>query len=350
MEYKYIVLTNTTIGVFMAVLDSNIVLISLPTIIRDLPATTTFDGLWVIMGYTLITATLLLTFGRLSDLFGRVRLYNIGFAIFTLGSGLCSISPNGISLVLFRLVQGTGGALVFANNAAILTDAFPVTERGRAIGINQIAGTAGSVVGLVAGGVLTAYLGWRSIFWINLPVGVFGTAWAYTRLKEIGVRTKGEKLDPVGNGLFVIGLSLFLLGLTLGALTGWNAAFEGVMVVGLLSLLLFVYIERKVKYPMMDLTLFSIRDFSSGIFSNLLASVSRGAVLLVLVFYFQGALGLGALTAGLLLIPFSLAFVSIGPLSGYLSDRYGPRFFTTGGLLVSAASYIWFAVLPSHVR
>ena len=178
MEYKYVVLTNTTIGVFMAVLDSNIVLISLPTIIRDLPATTTFDGLWVIMGYTLITATLLLTFGRLSDLFGRVRLYNIGFAIFTLGSGLCSISPNGISLVLFRLVQGTGGALVFANNAAILTDAFPVTERGRAIGINQIAGTAGSVLGLVAGGVLTAYLGWRSIFWINLPVGVFGTAWA----------------------------------------------------------------------------------------------------------------------------------------------------------------------------
>jgi len=346
MEYKYIVLTNTTIGVFMAVLDSNIVLISLPTIIRDLPATTTFDGLWVIMGYTLITATLLLTFGRLSDLFGRVRLYNIGFAIFTLGSGLCSISPNGISLVLFRLVQGTGGALVFANNAAILTDAFPVTERGRAIGINQIAGTAGSVVGLVAGGVLTAYLGWRSIFWINLPVGVFGTAWAYTRLKEIGVRTKGEKLDPVGNGLFAIGLSLFLLGLTLGALTGWSVAFEGVMAAGLLSLLLFVYLERKVRYPMMDLTLFRIRDFSSGIFSNLLASVSRGAVSLVLVFYFQGALGLDALTAGLLLIPFSIAFVTFGPLSGFLSDKYGARSFSTTGLLISSAAFFWFAIFP----
>src|SRR5881296_1218047 len=169
MEYKYIVLTNTTIGVFMAVLDSNIVLISLPTIIRELPDTTTFDGLWVIMGYTLVTATVLLTFGRLADIFGRVRLYNLGFAIFTIGSGLCSISPNGIGLVLFRLVQGTGGALVISNNAAILTDAFPVTERGRAIGINQVAATAGSVVGLVAGGVLTAYLGWRSIFWINLP-------------------------------------------------------------------------------------------------------------------------------------------------------------------------------------
>src|SRR5713226_9405217 len=344
MEYKYVVLTNTTIGVFMAVLDSNIVLISLPTIIRDLPDTTTFDGLWVIMGYTLITATLLLTFGRLSDLFGRVRLYNIGFAIFTLGSGLCSISPNGISLVLFRLVQGTGGALVFANNAAILTDAFPVAERGRAIGINQIAGTAGSVLGLVAGGVLTAYLGWRSIFWINLPVGVFGTAWAYTRLKEIGVRSKGEKLDPVGNGLFAIGLSLFLLGLTLGALTGWSVAYEGVMAAGLLSL--FVYVERKVKYPMMDLTLFKIRDFSSGIFSNLLASVSRGAVSLVLVFYFQGALGLDALTAGLYLIPFSIAFVTFGPLSGYLSDKYGARSFSTAGLLISSVAFFWFAIFP----
>ena len=346
MDYKYVVLTNTTIGVFMAVLDSNIVLISLPTIIRDLPDTTTFDGLWVIMGYTLITATLLLTFGRLSDLFGRVRLYNIGFAIFTLGSGLCSIAPNGISLVLFRLAQGTGGALIFANNAAILTDAFPVTERGRAIGINQIAGTAGSVLGLVAGGVLTAFLGWRSIFWINLPVGVFGTAWAYTRLKEIGVRTKGEKLDPVGNGLFAIGLSLFLLGLTLGALTGWSVTYEGVMAAGLLSLLLFVHVERRVKYPMMDLSLFKIRDFSSGIFSNLLASVSRGAVSLVLVFYFQGALGLDALTAGLFLIPFSIAFVMFGPLSGFLSDKYGARNFSTAGLLISSLAFFWFSIFP----
>src|SRR3989449_4672477 len=322
---------------------SNIPLLPPPTKIRALPDTTTFDGLWVIMGYTLITATLLLTFGRLSDLFGRVRLYNIGFAIFTLGSGLCSISPNGISLVLFRLVQGTGGALIFANNAAILTDAFPVTERGRAIGINQIAGTAGSVLGLVAGGVLTAYLGWRSIFWINLPVGVFGTAWAYTRLKEIGVRTKGEKLDPLGNGLFAIGLSLFLLGLTLSALTGWSLAFEGVMAARVLGLCLFVYVERRVKYPMMDLTLFRIRDFSSGIFSNLLASVSRGAVSLVPVFYFQGALGLPALTAGLLPIPFSIAFVMFGPLSGFLSDKYGARSFSTAGLLISSSAFFWFS-------
>ena len=346
MQYKYVVLTNTTIGVFMALLDSNIVLISLPTIIRDLPNTTTFDGIWVIMGYTLITATLLLSFGRLGDIFGRVKLYNIGFGVFTVGSALCSISPNGTSLVLFRLMQGTGGALIFANNAAILTDAFPPTERGRAIGINQVAGTAGAVLGLVAGGVLTAIWGWRSIFWINLPVGAFGTAWAYLRLKELGVRAKGEHLDPLGNGLFAVGLSVFLIALTFGALSGWSSPFIAAMLTGLLFLVGFGIVEFRVKNPMMDLSLFKIRVFTSGIVSNLLAAIARGAVSLVLIFYFQGALGLDALTAGILLIPFALAFVSIGPLSGYLSDKYGSRWFTTAGLLVLSGALFWFAVFP----
>jgi EmrB/QacA subfamily drug resistance transporter len=346
MQYKYVVLTNTTIGVFMAVLDANIVLISLPTIIRNLPDTTTFDGIWVLMGYTLITATLLLTFGRLADIYGRVKLYNLGFAIFTIGSGLCSISPNGTSLVLFRLIQGTGGALVFANNAAILTDAFPPTERGRAIGINQVAATAGSVLGLVSGGVLTAYLGWRSIFWINLPVGVFATTWAYLRLKELGVRAKGERLDPLGNGLFAIGLSVFLVALTFGALSGWSFVFVAAIAIGLLLLVGFGVVEFRVKYPMMDLSLFRIRVFTAGIFSNLLAAIARGAVSLVLVFYFQGALGLDALTAGLQLVPFAIAFVSVGPLSGYLSDRYGSRVFTTAGLLGLSVALFWFAVFP----
>src|SRR5437870_696929 len=212
MQYKYVVLTNTTIGTFMALLDSNIVLISLPTIIRDLPGTTTLEGIWIILGYVLVTASLLLTIGRLADLYGRVRLYNIGFAVFTIGSGLCSLSPNGQSLVLFRLVQGIGAGLLFANSAAILTDAFPVAERGRALGLNQVAGTGGALIGLVAGGVLTAYLGWQSIFWINVPVGVFATIWAYTRLKELGPRPGSKKLDPAGNLLFAGGLSLALLG------------------------------------------------------------------------------------------------------------------------------------------
>src|SRR5438132_437295 len=251
MQYKYVVLTNTTIGTFMALLDSNIVLISLPTIIRDLPGTTTIEGIWIILGYVLVTASLLLTIGRLADLYGRVRLYNLGFAIFTIGSGLCSLAPNGTSLVLFRLVQGIGAGLLFANSAAILTDAFPVSERGRALGLNQVAGTGGALIGLVAGGVLTALLGWQSIFWINVPFGVFATIWAYARLKELGARPGREKLDPAGNLLFAGGLSLALL--------------------------------------------------------------------------------------------------SVGPISGYLSDKYGPRLFTTGGLLVSGVSYLWFAVLPYQV-
>src|SRR3989454_1027417 len=262
MQYRYVVLTNTTVGTFMALLDSNIVLISLPTIIRDLPGTTTVEGIWIILGYVLVTASLLLTIGRLADLYGRVRLYNLGFAVFTIGSGLCSLSPNGQSLVLFRLVQGIGAGLLFANSAAILTDAFPVAERGRALGLNQVAGTGGALIGLVA------------------------------------------------------------------------------------CLVAFVPIERVVPSPMMDLALFRNAAFSAGVLSNLLASTARGAVGLVLVFYFQGALGLDALTAGVLLIPFSLAFVSIGPLSGYLSDKYGPRGLTTAGLLISRASYGWFATLP----
>jgi EmrB/QacA subfamily drug resistance transporter len=348
MQYKYTVLTNTTIGSFMSQLDSNIVLISLPTIIRELPGTTTFDGLWVIMGYMLVTATLLLTFGRLADIYGRVRLYNLGFAIFTVGSGLCSISPNGTSLVIFRLIQGIGGALIFSNNAAILTDAFPPNERGRAIGVNLVLGVSGSVIGLVAGGVLTSTLGWRSIFWINLPVGVFATAWAYSRLKELATLQR-ERLDPLGNMLFAVGLSIFLLGMTLGAIAGYTALETGMMVLGIIMLVAFVFVELNAHTPMMDFTLFKIRAFTSGMLSNLLASISRGAVLLVLVFYFQGALLLDALTAGILLIPFSVAFVSVGPLSGYLSDRYGARGFSTGGLILSALAFAWFSLLPANV-
>jgi len=348
LEYKYVVLTNTTIGSFMAVLDGNIVLIALPTIIAKLPETSTFDGLWIIMGYILVTATLLLTFGRLSDMFGRVRLYNIGFAIFTIGSGLCSLAPNGISLVVFRLVQGTGGALLFSNSAALLTDVFPPTERGRAIGINQVAGTVGSVSGLALGGVLAGipWLGWRSIFWINIPFGAFATAWAYLKLREVSKPRRDERMDPTGNLLFASGLSVSLLGLTLGALVGWSPVLLAAIVVGILVMVVFVFVEQRVAYPMMDLSLFKIRAFSAGILSNLLAAISRGAVGLLLVFYFQGVLQLDPLTAGLMLIPFSLAFVTFGPLSGYLSDRLGSRGFATGGLLLSSLALFWFGLVP----
>ena len=346
MEYKYVVLTNTTVGAFMAILDSNIVLIALPTITADLHASP-FEAVWIIMGYILVTATLLLTFGRLSDVFGRVRLYNSGFALFTVGSALCSISFSGSSLVLFRLVQGTGGALIFSNSAALLTDVFPPTQRGRALGLNQVAGTVGSVLGLALGGVLAgSFLGWRSIFWINIPVGTFATLWAYFKLKEVSEPRRGEKLDPVGNVLFAVGLAVFLVGLMLGALEGWSPVFLGTMAAGVLCVLGFVIVEMKMKYPMMDLSLFRIRAFASGMASNLLASMARGGVSLVLVFYFQGVLLLDAFTAGLMLIPFSVAFVTFGPLSGYLSDKFGSRGFATGGLLVTSLSMFWFGLFP----
>ncbi len=346
MQYKYTVLTNTTIGAFMSQLDGNIVLIALPTITRNLHASA-FEALWVLMGYILMTAVLLLLFGRLADMYGKVRLYNIGFAIFTIGSGLCSLSLNGTMLVLFRLVQGVGAALIFANNAAILTDAFPPNERGRAIGVNLVAGVSGSVIGLILGGVLTVALGWPSIFWINLPIGAFATIWAYKKLRELGT-VRHEKIDLPGNVLFAGGLSIFLVGLTLGALSGYTFIDVGMMVVGLAMLAGFGYVELKVPSPLMDLKLFKIRPFTAGILSNFLASISRSGITLVLTIFFQGALLYDAFTAGILLIPFAVAFVTIGPLSGYLSDRYGARGFTTGGLLISAASFFGFALVQGN--
>jgi len=346
LQYKYIVLTNTTIGAFMAVLDSNIVLIALPTISADLKASP-FEAVWIIMGYILVNASLLLTFGRMSDMFGRVRLYNLGFAVFTVGSALCSISPNGISLVVFRLVQGSGGALLFSNSAAILTDAFPPNERGRALGLNQVAGTFGSVLGLALGGILAgSFLGWRSIFWINIPFGTFATIWAYTKLRELSTPSRGESLDPLGNILFACGLSISLVGLMLGALLGWSPLYLGAMLAGVICVAAFAIVENKVKFPMFDLSLFRIRAFASGMASNLLASLARGGFSLVLVFYFQGVLLLDAFQAGLMLIPYSIAFVTVGPLSGYLSDRFGSRGFATAGLITVSAALFWLGIFP----
>ena len=328
----------------MALLDANIVLISLPTIIRKLPGTTTVDALWILMGYTLVISTILLTIGRLGDIFGRINLYKIGFAVFTVGSGLCSISFNGASLVFFRLIQAVGAALIFANGTAIVTDSFPPSERGRALGISQVGGISGSVIGLVAGGVLTTTLGWPSIFWINLPIGAFATLWAHLRLKELGVKTKGERPDLTGMIVFGAGLALALVGLVFGSLSGWSADYLSSLIFGVLLICAFAYLETKIHSPMMDLKLFRNREFSAGILGNLLAATSRGAVSFVLVFYFQGVLLFDAFRAGLMLIPFALAFVVVGPVSGYLSDKYGSRGFATAGMIISTIAFLWLSV------
>ncbi len=346
MDYKYTVLANTVMGTFMATLDANIVLIALPTIIRDLPGTTPVEGLWIIMGYTLISASLLVSIGRLADIFGRVRFYVLGFAVFTIGSGLCSIASDGSALLVFRLVQGSGSALIFSSNIAILTDAFPPSERGRALGLAQIAGVAGSVLGLVAGGILTETLGWRSIFWINLPVGSLATAWAYRKLKEISSPLRTERIDFLGNGLFASGLALFLYGLTFGAISGWSSFYEAAMLGGLGCLGFFLLVEKRARSPMMDFSLFGSRAFSAGLVGNLLFTVAVGGVGLTLTFYFQGALGFDPFAAGVMLLPFSIAFVCVGTLSGYLSDRYGARPFSASGMALCFVALAWLTLLP----
>lgn len=347
--YKWIALSNTTIGSLMASIDLSIVLIALPTILVQLPETGINEGIWIILGYQLLTATLILNFGRLGDMFGRVKMYNLGFAFFTLGSFLCSISQSGLELILLRLIQGVGAAFIWSNSSAIITDAFPLHERGRALGINQVALVTGSVVGLVLGGVLTSSLGWRSIFWVNVPIGIFGTVWAYLQLKETGKINKGERLDIGGNVTFAVGLALLLMGITFGSLGGFNELTDSFFFLGVLLLVAFVAIEAKVKNPLIRLSLFRIRIFASGNLAIFFFALARGAYNFVFVFYLQGALGYDPLTAGLLLIPTSATVVLSGPLSGWLSDRYGPRWFAAAGLAVNTVAFLIFAQLPGEV-
>lgn len=347
MEYKWKVLSNTTVATLMAAIDTNIVLISLPTIGRQLPDTSAVTLFWILIGYSLVTAVLLLNFGRLSDLFGRVRLYGLGFVTFTVGSALCGLSQNGPELVGFRLVQAVGAAFLFANSAAIITDAFPPNERGRALGINQISIVAGAVVGLVLGGLITSTIGWRWIFFVNVPLGLIATYRAYRDLHEIALRASRPRIDWLGNLTFGLGLTMLLLGITLGAL-GQITDDSGLLlsVGGLGVLALFLVIESTVEQPMLNLSLFRIRQFSSSAFTSLLNALARGAFTFVLVFYLQGPPRfLSAYAAGLFLIPVSASLAAFGLVSGFLSDRYGPRPFLVAGLVASAAGFLWLSTI-----
>ena len=339
MNYKWITLSNTTIGTLMASLDRNIVLIALPTIALDLH-TSFFTLVWIVLVYWLVTASVLLNFGRLSDMFGRVKLYNMGFALFTLGSGLCSISQTGEQLILFRIIQALGAAFLFSNSAAIITDTFAENERAKALGLNQTSIVVGSVIGLVLGGFLTSYLGWRSIFWVNLPIGIFATIWSYAKLREIGVIRK-EKIDWLGNTTFAGGLSMILLGITLATFKIINPYEIFLSIIGGLALLvLFIIIEKKVSRPMFDLSLFKIRLFTGGNIAIFLNALARGAFTLIMSFYLQGpSMKLNSLDAGIYLIPVSIALAVFAPVSGWLYDKYKLRFFTSTGLLVSALGF-----------
>jgi MFS family permease len=369
--YKWTALSNTTLGIFMAALDSSIVLISLPAIFRGInldplqPANISYL-LWMLMGYLVVTAVLVVTFGRLGDIFGRVRMYNGGFAVFSLASLALSLCPfNGskgaLWLIGFRVIQGVGGALLMANSTAILTDAFPAAERGMAMGINMVAAIAGSFIGLVAGGILAEW-DWRAVFWINVPIGVFGTVWAYMKLRETGITTKAH-IDWWGNLTFAIGLIMILIGLTYGLLPhghhnmGWTGPwvlFE--LLGGVVMLLIFGYIETKVPDPMFRLDLFKIRAFWTGNVASLLSSIGRGGLQFMLIIWLQGiwlplhgySFERTPLWAGIYMLPLTAGFLVAGPLSGYLSDKYGARPFATGGMIVAAASFGLLSFLPAN--
>ena len=343
LSYKWVALGNTTLGTLMASLDLNIIFIALPTIASEL-GTSLFTMMWIIIGYSLVTASVLMNFGRLGDIFGRVKIYILGFIIFTFGSGLCSVSQSGEQLVVFRIVQALGAAFIFSNSIAILTDSFPSNERGKALGINQIAIVLGSILGLVLGGFLTSYLGWRSIFWINIPIGIIGVLLSSKYLKELG-SIKKEKIDWLGNISFAGGLFLVLAGITLwsfGIIS--NILIMFLFIFGGLSLIvIFVYIEKfiSMEYPMFHFSLFKIKSFLGGNIAILLNSIARGDFIFLISLYLQGAfMNLSPVETGIYLTPVSVALAVFGPLSGWLSDKYDSRFFSTLGLFITGIGFL----------
>jgi len=370
-RYKWVALANTTAAMFMATLDGSIVIIALPAIFRGIHLDPLGAGnisylLWMIMGYRLVQAVLVVTVGRLGDMFGRVRTYNAGFVVFTFASILLSFDPfegghGALWLIGWRVLQAVGGSMLMANSAAILTDAFPEDQRGFALGTNQIAGLAGQFVGLVAGGLLAA-LDWRAVFWVNVPVGVYGTWWAYRKLRDNGERHPG-RIDWWGNVTFAVGLGSVLIAATYGIqpygghLMGWtNPWVVGGLAGGVALLVVFGIIETRVAEPMFQLSLFRIRAFTAGNLAGLAAAIARGGLQFVLIIWLQGIwLPLHGynfsdtpLWAGVFLLPLTAGFLISGPVSGILSDRFGSRGIATAGSAVFCASFIGLMLLPAN--
>jgi MFS family permease len=368
-RYKWVALSNTTAGVFMSALDGSIVIIALPAIFRGIHLDPLAPGnvvylLWMIMGYRLVQAVLVVTVGRLGDMFGRVRIYNAGFLVFTIASILLSFDPflgahGALWLIGWRVLQAFGGSMLAANSAAILTDAFPADQRGFALGTNQVAAIAGQFVGLVAGGILAA-IDWRAVFWVNVPVGVYGTVWAYRKLRDNGERHRG-RIDWWGNVTFAVGLSAILIGITDGIqphghhAMGWTSPVVLVLLVaGVALLAAFVLIEQRVAEPMFALSLFKIRAFTAGNIAGLTVAIARGGLQFMLIIWLQGIwLPLHGYSyadtpfwAGIFLLPLTAGLLISGPVSGILSDRFGARGFATAGMVVFGASFIGLMLLP----
>jgi MFS family permease len=370
-HYRWVALSNTTLGMLVATINGSIILISLPAIFRGLGINPLSPGnvgylLWLMMGYTLVTAVLVVSLGRLGDMVGRVRIYNAGFAVFTVGSILLALDPmrgggGALWLVLWRLLQGVGGAMLFANSSAIIADAFPVEQRGLAIGINQVAAISGSFLGLIAGGLLSV-ADWRLVFWVSVPVGLLGTVWAYKSLKDNGRRMQAH-IDWAGNITFALGLTSVLAAIVYGIqpygghTMGWTApkVVTG-FVAGIVLLAAFAFIELHSEAPMFNLRLFRIRAFAAGGFAGLLAAISRGGMQFMLIIWLQGIwLPLHGykyeatpLWAGIYLLPLTIGFLVAGPICGYLSDRHGARVLSTAGMVVIAASFFGLLLVPTN--
>ncbi len=372
-RYKWIALSNATLGVLLATLDLSITLIAMPDIFRGIrldpliPANS-FYLLWMILGYMVVTSVLIVSLGRLGDMFGRVRIYNLGFVIYTVASLVLAVDwmtgrAGATYLVVFRLFQGVGGACLLANAGAIITDAFPVNQRGMALGINNIVGVSGMFVGLVLGGLLGP-IDWRLVFLISVPVGLFGTVWAYLKLEERS-QPRRRPIDWWGNVTFALGLILMMVAVTYGIrpygaqATGWaSPRVLGLLGAGLASLVAFAMIERRVADPMFRLPLFRIRAFTFGSLSTFLSAIARGGLMFMLIIWLQGIwlpqhgydFTETPLWAGIYMLPLTAGMLVAGPTSGWLSDRYGARAFATGGMLGSAASFGLLMLLPTNFR
>jgi MFS family permease len=369
MKSKWIALSNTSIAIFIAFANYNMIIIALPQIFNSLRFNPTAPDalgylIWLILGYMIVTSSLVVTFGRISDLKGRAKLYSFGFLIFAISSGILS-TVNGygdsavLEMIILRLFQGVGGGLLMVNSAAILTDYFPKNELGKALGLNQVSGLVGGVAGLIIGGVLSV-INWRYIFLLDFVVGIIGTLWSFKSLRDVQKPIK-QPLDIIGNVLFALGITLLLISVTYGLLPygnqqlGWGNPFVITgLTISFLAIGIFVFVESKVKNPMFDLSLFKVRDFSVANFTNFIASMARQGILLMMLVLLQGIwLPLHGVPysqtpfwAGLYLIPNMLGFAALGPISGILSDRYGSKVFTSLGLFVSALGFFLLSLLP----
>jgi len=368
-RYKWVALSNTTLGGLMAAINSSIVLIALPAIFKGVhvdPLVPSSTGylLWMLMGYMVVTAVLVVTLGRIGDMYGRVRVYNLGFAVFTLFSILLSVTwltgtAGAGYLIAMRIGQGVGAACLMANSGAILTDAFPEDERGMAIGINAIALVVGSFVGLILGGLL-APVEWHLVFLVSVPFGLFGTFWAYRKLQDQGVRTPAP-IDWWGNATFAVGLVTVLAGITYGIMPygghvmGWtNPKVLAALGTGVVLLGVFAVIETQVAHPMFDLKLFGIRAFSGGNFAGFLGALGRGGLMFLLILWLQGVwlplhgydFAQTPLWAGIYMLPLTAGMLLAAPVAGWLSDHFGARPFATGGMVVTAGCFLLLTALP----